>query len=202
MEKGDGDGLHPVPSIPVFKLRRRPGGEQSRRFYAPLLAIEAFRDTFQNVIDLGSLGALRRRRVRGREMTWLTATTTVFSYLILPFTFAFRILLIILAPALYLGSYVLAAALLPLRLLAKFEVSSIARYPIYTCESLSNQITDIVYIPRSGCSRWNHHRLDPLFMLHGSHLDSQSLAYTGTRSLRSFGARCSRTEEIGSSLGR
>lgn len=58
-------------------------------------------------------------------MTWTTVIISIFSYLLLPIKFIFNGLLILLAPVLHLGSYVLAGFMLPLRLLAKFEVSSV-----------------------------------------------------------------------------
>jgi hypothetical protein len=61
-------------------------------------------------------------------MTWLSATLSIasklISILVLPIKLLFSGLLILLAPAIYLGSYAVAAALLPLKFFAKFEVSS------------------------------------------------------------------------------
>jgi hypothetical protein len=56
-------------------------------------------------------------------MSWSTVVISVLSYILLPIKFIFNVLLILLAPLLHLGSYALAACMLPLRLLAKFEVS-------------------------------------------------------------------------------
>jgi len=43
-------------------------------------------------------------------------------YILLPFTILFRWLLIALSPLVHLGHYMISAFLLPLRLVAKFEV--------------------------------------------------------------------------------
>jgi len=54
-------------------------------------------------------------------MTWLSVLGSVLYYLSLPFTTAFDLLLVALAPALHLGHYALSGLLFPLRLIAKFE---------------------------------------------------------------------------------
>ncbi|RDL35115.1 Uncharacterized protein BP5553_07046 [Venustampulla echinocandica] len=54
-------------------------------------------------------------------MAWLSTIASISSYLLLPLTFIFKSLLIVLAPVIHLGSYFAAAALLPLKLLVKFE---------------------------------------------------------------------------------
>jgi hypothetical protein len=60
------------------------------------------------------------------NMTWLSVLGSVLYYLSLPFTTVFTTVynwvLIALAPALHLGHYLFSGMLLPLRLLAKFEV--------------------------------------------------------------------------------
>lgn len=62
-------------------------------------------------------------------MTSLSVLGGILYYISLPFTTVFTIVfswvLVVLAPALHLGHYVLAGFLLPLRLLAKFEVGTI-----------------------------------------------------------------------------
>lgn len=63
-------------------------------------------------------------------MGWLSVASSIaygLSYLLLPLQFLYRILVIVLAPIIHLAGYLLALSLFPLRLLAKFEVSSIAR---------------------------------------------------------------------------
>ena len=55
-------------------------------------------------------------------MTWLSVTGTIFYYLTVPLTTFFGWLLVALAPLLHLAHYFLSGLLLPLRVLAKFEV--------------------------------------------------------------------------------
>jgi len=55
-------------------------------------------------------------------MTWLSIITTTLYYLLLPLTILFGWVVVVLAPILHLGRYLLSGTLLPLRLLAKFEV--------------------------------------------------------------------------------
>ncbi|KAH6684423.1 hypothetical protein B0J14DRAFT_11938 [Halenospora varia] len=54
-------------------------------------------------------------------MAWTSVVKSIFSYLLLPLSLVLRLVLVVLAPVIYLGSYVVAGALLPLKLLAKFE---------------------------------------------------------------------------------
>ncbi|KAG9232452.1 hypothetical protein BJ875DRAFT_78325 [Amylocarpus encephaloides] len=54
-------------------------------------------------------------------MTWLTTISNVLSYFFLPLKLFFQGLLILLSPVKCLGSYVVAGALLPLGIFAKFE---------------------------------------------------------------------------------
>ncbi|EPE34025.1 hypothetical protein GLAREA_07038 [Glarea lozoyensis ATCC 20868] len=58
-------------------------------------------------------------------MSWpatiLSVASTILSLVLLPVRLLFSALLVLLAPAIYLGRYVLAAALLPVKLFAKFE---------------------------------------------------------------------------------
>ncbi|KAF4615578.1 hypothetical protein G7Y89_g15296 [Cudoniella acicularis] len=54
-------------------------------------------------------------------MGWLSILTSTFSYLLLPLSLLLRVLLIVLAPLIYLGSYVVAGTLVPFKILAKFE---------------------------------------------------------------------------------
>jgi hypothetical protein len=60
------------------------------------------------------------------NMTWLLVLGSVLYYLSLPFTTVFTTVynwvLVALAPAIHLGHYLFSGMLLPLRLLAKFEV--------------------------------------------------------------------------------
>jgi hypothetical protein len=56
------------------------------------------------------------------KMAWLSALGHVFYYLLLPFTLLLRLLVTVLAPLLYLGSYMFSGMLFPLRLLAHLEV--------------------------------------------------------------------------------
>ena len=59
-------------------------------------------------------------------MTWITVISSIFYYLALPVTFVLTSLygwfLIALAPVLHLAVYIFSALVLPLRILAKFEV--------------------------------------------------------------------------------
>ncbi|CAG8962252.1 hypothetical protein HYFRA_00005305 [Hymenoscyphus fraxineus] len=57
-------------------------------------------------------------------MGWLEVATSamrIFSYLLLPLNFLYQVLLIVLAPLIHLGGYVVSVCLLPLKVLAKFE---------------------------------------------------------------------------------
>lgn len=59
-------------------------------------------------------------------MTWYSVLGNVVYhvvyYILLPFITLFRWLLIALSPVVHLGNYMISASLLPLRLVAKFEV--------------------------------------------------------------------------------
>lgn len=55
-------------------------------------------------------------------MAWLEVTGRIIYYLVLPLTTLFGWLLILLAPLLHLGNYILSGFILPVKLLAKFEV--------------------------------------------------------------------------------
>ncbi len=56
-------------------------------------------------------------------MNWLGVPTSTLYYLSVPFTTLFWWTIACLAPVIHLGNYVISGFLLPLSLLAKFEVS-------------------------------------------------------------------------------
>ncbi|KAG0648191.1 hypothetical protein D0Z07_5423 [Hyphodiscus hymeniophilus] len=57
-------------------------------------------------------------------MTWLSIVGSIFYYLTLPIASVFGWLLVAIAPLLHLGQHLLSGLLLPLRLLARFEVTA------------------------------------------------------------------------------
>ena len=55
-------------------------------------------------------------------MTWLSVASSTLYYITLPIMVLLGWLLVVLAPVLHLGNYILSAILLPLTLLANLEV--------------------------------------------------------------------------------
>lgn len=55
-------------------------------------------------------------------MQWLSIIGSVLLYLLLPFIFVFRWVVIALGPILHLVGYIFSGMIIPLKFLAKFEV--------------------------------------------------------------------------------
>jgi hypothetical protein len=126
-------------------------------------------------------------------MTWLTVIGSTFYYLLLPLTTVFGWLLVLLAPVLHLGSYILSGILLPLSLLAKFEV-----YPpfAHVLTRSSADVVDSLHLSWSCCVNWPHNWINLTLVFSSPRIDFQFDPYhRRDRSIRRIGTGRSRAEE-------
>jgi len=133
-------------------------------------------------------------------MNWLAVLGSVLYYTSLPFTTVlvtiYNWLIIVLAPVLHLGHYLLSGLLLPLTLLAKFEVGQ-ALFRFYCTDYLQDSLHLFWGCSFHRTSHWLHSPY--LFVGADIHLRLDSNA-RGDGPICSLRASCSGEEKVGASM--